>query len=168
MTARALPALLALVNEYVGRSIVVVSHKATIRLLLSALIGFDPRTYRDRLDQSPACLNVLDFKGPAQARLDALQRRVPLRARGHVDAEPAQGQPLEVVGRAGGLIRGARPDSPAVQPVPHAHWKLKPPIGPNASSTSPASQRPGTTLLFPLPGSTSSSATPPPVTSAVR
>lgn len=69
VTARALPALVSLVNECAGRSLLVVSHKATIRLLLSALIGFDPRTYRDRLDQSPACLNVLDFKGPAQARL---------------------------------------------------------------------------------------------------
>ena len=69
VTARALPALVALVNEHAGRSILVVSHKATIRLLLSALIGFDPRTYRDRLDQSPACLNVLDFRSPAQARL---------------------------------------------------------------------------------------------------
>lgn len=69
VTARALPVLVSLVNEHAGRSILVVSHKATIRLLLSALIGFDPRTYRDRLDQSPACLNVLDFKGPSQARL---------------------------------------------------------------------------------------------------
>jgi len=69
VTARALPALVSLVNECSGRSILVVSHKATIRLLLSALIGFDPRTYRDRLDQSPACLNVLDFRDPSQARL---------------------------------------------------------------------------------------------------
>jgi probable phosphoglycerate mutase len=69
VTARALPALVSLVNECAGRSILVVSHKGTIRLLLSALIGFDPRTYRDRLDQSPACLNVLDFRDPSQARL---------------------------------------------------------------------------------------------------
>src|SRR5512140_3186331 len=69
VTARALPALVALVTAHAGRSILVVSHKATIRLVLSALIGFDPRTYRDRLDQSPACLNVLDFRGPSQARL---------------------------------------------------------------------------------------------------
>ncbi|HTS01184.1 MAG TPA: histidine phosphatase family protein [Thermoanaerobaculia bacterium] len=69
VTARALPALVSLVTKHAGRSFLVVSHKATIRLLLSALIGFDPRTYRDRLDQSPACLNILDFKGPSQARL---------------------------------------------------------------------------------------------------
>jgi probable phosphoglycerate mutase len=47
----------------------VVSHKATIRLVLSNLLGFDPRGYRDRLDQSPACLNVVDFKDAARARL---------------------------------------------------------------------------------------------------
>ena len=69
VTARALPALVSFVTEHAGHSILVVSHKATIRLLLSALIGFDPRTYRDRLDQSPACLNVLDFRSPSQARL---------------------------------------------------------------------------------------------------
>ena len=46
VTARALPALVSLVTKHAGRSFLVVSHKATIRLLLSALIGFDPRTYR--------------------------------------------------------------------------------------------------------------------------
>ena len=47
----------------------VVSHKATIRLLLSSLLGFDPRRYRDNLDQLPAALNIVDFKDPAHARL---------------------------------------------------------------------------------------------------
>ena len=47
----------------------VVSHKATIRLMISSLLGFDARGYRDRLDQQPACLNVLDFKDPVRARL---------------------------------------------------------------------------------------------------
>ena len=46
-----------------------VSHKATIRLVISSLLGFDARGYRDRLDQAPACLNVLDFKDPVRARL---------------------------------------------------------------------------------------------------
>src|SRR5439155_15574022 len=69
VTARALPRLLAIVAAHPGQTVVVVSHKATIRLLLSSLLGFDPRTYRDRLDQSPACLNVLDFKDPGRARL---------------------------------------------------------------------------------------------------
>jgi probable phosphoglycerate mutase len=49
--------------------VLVVSHKATLRLLLSSLLGFDARGYRDRLDQSPACLNVIDFRGPTRPRL---------------------------------------------------------------------------------------------------
>jgi probable phosphoglycerate mutase len=38
-------------------------------LLLSSLLGFDARGYRDRLDQAPACLNIVDFKDPVRARL---------------------------------------------------------------------------------------------------
>jgi probable phosphoglycerate mutase len=57
------------VTAHPGERVVVVSHKATLRLLLSSLLGFDARGYRDRLDQSPACLNVVDFKDPVHARL---------------------------------------------------------------------------------------------------
>jgi broad specificity phosphatase PhoE len=69
VTARALPALLAIVEENRDRQALLVSHKATIRLLVSSLLGLDPRVYRDRLDQSPASLNILDFKDPTHARL---------------------------------------------------------------------------------------------------
>jgi broad specificity phosphatase PhoE len=62
--ARALPIIREIVLEHRGQNVLVVSHKATLRLL-----GFDARGYRDRLDQSPACLNVLDFKNPVRARL---------------------------------------------------------------------------------------------------
>ena len=67
--ARALPALRDIVMSHTGERVLVVSHKATIRLLLSSLLGFDARGYRDRLDQAPACLNVLDFKDAVRARL---------------------------------------------------------------------------------------------------
>jgi broad specificity phosphatase PhoE len=67
--ARALPALRDIVSTHIGGRILVVSHKATIRLLLSSLLGFDARGYRDRLDQDPACLNVLDFRDSVRARL---------------------------------------------------------------------------------------------------
>jgi probable phosphoglycerate mutase len=67
--ARALPVIRQIVVAHAGQSVVVVSHKATLRLLLSSLLGFDARGYRDRLDQSPACLNVIDFKDPVRARL---------------------------------------------------------------------------------------------------
>jgi broad specificity phosphatase PhoE len=69
VTARALPVLIELVREHPGQCILVVSHKATIRLLLSSLLGFDPRRYRDSLDQKPAALNIVDFKEPARSRL---------------------------------------------------------------------------------------------------
>src|ERR1041384_4394089 len=69
VTARALPALIDLVRKHPGEAIIVVSHKATIRLLLSSLLGFDPRRYRDNLDQKPAALNIVDFRDPTRARL---------------------------------------------------------------------------------------------------
>lgn len=69
VTARALPALIDLVREHQGECILVVSHKGTIRLLLSSLLGFDPRRYRDNLDQNPAALNIVDFNSPTRARL---------------------------------------------------------------------------------------------------
>ncbi len=69
VTARALPALLEIVRSHRDGQVLIVSHKATVRLLVSALLGMDSRTYRDRLDQSPGCLNVLEFRDPARARL---------------------------------------------------------------------------------------------------
>ncbi|HEX9400180.1 MAG TPA: histidine phosphatase family protein [Anaeromyxobacter sp.] len=67
--ARALPAVRRIATAHDGETAVIVSHKATLRLLLCALLGIDPRGYRDRLDQSPACLNVVDLKDPVRARL---------------------------------------------------------------------------------------------------
>jgi probable phosphoglycerate mutase len=67
--ARALPVIREIVTRHTGECVLVVSHKATIRILLSSLLGFDARGYRDRLDQAPACLNVLDFRDAVRARL---------------------------------------------------------------------------------------------------
>lgn len=67
--ARALPVIREIVTRHAGGRVLVVSHKATIRLVLSSLLGFDPRGYRDRLDQAPASVNVLDFRDPVRARL---------------------------------------------------------------------------------------------------
>src|SRR5204862_6773564 len=69
VTARALPVLMEIVRQHPAANVLVVSHKATIRLLLSSLLGFDPRRYRDNLDQSPAALNIVDFRDPVRARL---------------------------------------------------------------------------------------------------
>lgn len=71
VTARALPVLIDLVRNHCdsGENFLLVSHKATIRLLLSSLLGFDPRRYRDNLDQKPAALNIVDFRDTTHARL---------------------------------------------------------------------------------------------------
>ena len=50
----------AIVAAHHGETVLVVSHKATIRLVIASLLGMEPRYYRDRLDQQPACLNILD------------------------------------------------------------------------------------------------------------
>jgi probable phosphoglycerate mutase len=86
--ARALPIVRQIVLEHRGQNILVVSHKATLRLTISTLLGFDPRGYRDRLDQAPACLNVLDFKDPVRVRLMLFN-----------DISHYADQPLQSVGR---------------------------------------------------------------------
>jgi probable phosphoglycerate mutase len=67
--ARSLPVIREVVVAHEGQCVMVVSHKATLRIVISSLLGFDARGYRDRLDQSPACLNVVEFRDPVRARL---------------------------------------------------------------------------------------------------
>ncbi|MGZ6316063.1 MAG: histidine phosphatase family protein [Anaerolineales bacterium] len=67
--SRALPAIRDIVVQNKDAKVLVVSHKATLRLIISSLLGFDARGYRDRLDQAPACLNIVDFMDPVRARL---------------------------------------------------------------------------------------------------
>ena len=69
VVARALPIIREIVLAHPGQNVFVASHKATIRLVIASLLGFDARGYRDRLDQSPACLNILDWKDAVRARL---------------------------------------------------------------------------------------------------
>ena len=67
--SRALPAIREVVVRHKDEDVLVVSHKATLRLIISSLLGFDGRGYRDRLDQAPACLNIVDFRDTVRARL---------------------------------------------------------------------------------------------------
>ena len=67
--SRALPAFLDVVARHTGEPVLVVSHKATIRLLIGHFLGLEPRGYRDRLDMSPCGLNILEVRPDAQARL---------------------------------------------------------------------------------------------------
>jgi probable phosphoglycerate mutase len=69
---RALPVMRRIVEQHRHRSVLVVSHKGTNRLLISSLLGFDVRGYRDRLDQSPAALSILDFMSEVRVRLRLL------------------------------------------------------------------------------------------------
>ena len=63
---RALPVIREIVVKNLDQNVLVVSHKTTLRLIISSLLGFNGRGYRDRLDQAPACLNILDFKDPVR------------------------------------------------------------------------------------------------------
>lgn len=69
VTARSLPVIMDIYQAHRGQHVAIVSHKATIRLVLSSLLGFDPRRYRDNLDQSPCALNILDARSPTCFRL---------------------------------------------------------------------------------------------------
>ena len=67
--ARALPIMNDIITRHAGQSVLVVAHKATNRLLIAQWLGFELRGYRDRIEQLPACLNLLDFKSPTDVRL---------------------------------------------------------------------------------------------------
>lgn len=67
--SRALPSFLDVVARHPREPVLVVSHKATIRLLIGHFLGLEPRGYRDRLDMSPCGLSILDVRPDAQARL---------------------------------------------------------------------------------------------------
>jgi broad specificity phosphatase PhoE len=66
---RAAPAMQALVRANPERTIVVVAHKTTNRLLIAHFLGIEPRLYRDKLAQRPACLNVLEFYSETEMQL---------------------------------------------------------------------------------------------------
>lgn len=67
--SRARAALDAIVSAHPGEHVLVVSHKATIRLLVADLLGLDPNSYRRGLDQQPAGLNILDIDADGLAQL---------------------------------------------------------------------------------------------------
>lgn len=69
VVGRVLPAVRQIVERHRHQTVLVVSHKGTNRLLISSLLGFDMRSYRDRLEQSPAALTILDFLSEVRPRL---------------------------------------------------------------------------------------------------
>ncbi|HZM96418.1 MAG TPA: histidine phosphatase family protein [Vicinamibacterales bacterium] len=69
---RAVRAFQQIVDKHPGESVLVASHKATIRLVIAHVLGFDPRGYRDRLEQMPACLNIVEMGPNGLGRLTLL------------------------------------------------------------------------------------------------
>ena len=69
---RAVSAFRQIVEAHPGTSVLVVSHKATIRLVIAHVLGFDPRGYRDRLEQATACLNIIEMGPSGLGRLTLL------------------------------------------------------------------------------------------------
>jgi broad specificity phosphatase PhoE len=67
--ARSLPALAKIVADHPDQTVAIVSHKATNRLLLCALMGIDPREYRTRISQDTTCLNRIEFRDMNNVRV---------------------------------------------------------------------------------------------------
>ena len=112
--------------------VLVASHKATIRLMIGSLLGFDLRRYRDHLDQSPASLNILDFKDVGACAAVAVQRHVALLGLAVGDAVDSRRAALALVGsegmspeRPGSALPARRPGSSTDSPSA-AGRRLKP------------------------------------------
>ena len=67
--ARALPRIRRIVEAHAGHTTLIVSHKATIRLVVAAVLGMDPARYRDRFVLDFASLSILTFEGWERGRL---------------------------------------------------------------------------------------------------
>jgi broad specificity phosphatase PhoE len=91
VTARALPALLGIAAAHAGQRVLVVSHKATIRLMLASLLGMEPRRNPDRLACSPAGLSILEFREPDGARLTLFNDTSHSAAAGAAKESPTRG-----------------------------------------------------------------------------
>jgi probable phosphoglycerate mutase len=62
VAARAMPVIDQIREDHPQGNVLVVSHKATIRIIVCALLEIDVRSYRDRIGQPVGALTVFDFK----------------------------------------------------------------------------------------------------------
>lgn len=69
VVARALPVVRDIARRHDDECVVIVSHKATLRLVVVSLLGLDPRGYREHLDLLPASLSAVELTRDAQAKL---------------------------------------------------------------------------------------------------
>lgn len=74
IAARALPVISEIEARHSDGNVLVVSHKATLRVILCSLLGIDAGRYRDRLDAPAASLSVVRF-GPYGPMLERLGDR---------------------------------------------------------------------------------------------
>lgn len=62
VAARAAPVIERIRREHAGGKVLIVSHKATIRILVCALLGMDVRLFRDRIGQPVAAVTRFEMK----------------------------------------------------------------------------------------------------------
>jgi broad specificity phosphatase PhoE len=61
IAARALPVITEIESGYKAGNVLVVSHKATIRIILCGLLGIDVGRYRDRINAPAASVSIIKF-----------------------------------------------------------------------------------------------------------
>lgn len=61
IAARALPIITEIESRYKDGNVLVVSHKATIRIILCNLLGIDVGRYRDRINALAASVSIVKF-----------------------------------------------------------------------------------------------------------
>lgn len=66
VASRALPIITEIESRYKNGNVLVVSHKATIRIIICSLMGIDIGRYRDRIDTPAASVSIIrfDIHGP--------------------------------------------------------------------------------------------------------
>lgn len=63
ISSRASAVIAEIVSRYPQGHVLVVSHKATIRIILCTLLGIDLGRYRDRIDMPAASVSMIKFDG---------------------------------------------------------------------------------------------------------
>jgi broad specificity phosphatase PhoE len=61
IAARALPVITEIESTHKDGNVLVVSHKATIRIILCSLLGIDVGRYRDRINALAAAVSIVKF-----------------------------------------------------------------------------------------------------------
>ena len=71
VASRTMPVIAEIEARYPHGNVLIVSHKATIRIILCSLLGIDLGRYRDRIDAPAASLSVIRFDshGPMLEKL---------------------------------------------------------------------------------------------------